>query len=110
MVAALWLVQSKNLLLARTTYERFSNSANLAYSNMYGEIVSPHSDRVSLRNCLFMCFKCEYPSQENLRETHMKERFQSNGSLLSSSCALEIDEQLYSKLEFKEGKEEIREI
>ena len=98
MVFVLWLIQTKNLLSGRTTYERFSNAANLAFDGMYGEIVSKYSDSISLRNCVFMCCKCEIPIQDELEEAQLKEKSRSNSSILSNSCNLEIDAQFFDKL------------
>jgi len=100
MVSILWFIQTKNLLLARTTYERFSNSANLAYSNVYGEVVSPSSDTLSLNNCIFMCFKHEIPMQEKLREARIKDNIEATRSMLSNGSSLEIEKEYYGEMAF----------
>eukprot|EP00826_Nyctotherus_ovalis_P002609 TRINITY_DN10526_c0_g1_i1.p1 TRINITY_DN10526_c0_g1~~TRINITY_DN10526_c0_g1_i1.p1 ORF type:complete len:312 (+),score=31.15 TRINITY_DN10526_c0_g1_i1:1162-2097(+) len=106
MVLALWCGQTKNLLLARTSFERLNKSNNIAHQGMHGEIVSPETDACSLKNCVFMCCRCEIPRQEELKDAILKEQFKSSESLLHSACELETSRLFYEQLVFSQEYQE----
>ena len=67
-LSVIWLVQTMNMLLGRTTYERFSNIQNKAHKGAPVEIMSQYSDQIHLKNCAFMCTSTRLPSQNELKE------------------------------------------
>ena len=68
----IWFIQTMNLFLGRTTYERFSNLHNKANKYSPGELLSEYSDKVSISNCSFMCCTRKFPDQEKLKEYQAK--------------------------------------
>ena len=96
-VAALWVVQTKNLLLGRTTYERFSSLASPAYDNSQGEILTKYTDMIHISNCRFMCCRCELPRQDKLEEFQVRNRGRSSASMLSETSIAGINAVSYHK-------------
>jgi len=96
-VGALLLVQTKNLLLGRTTFERFSNLSNMAYSDSHGESVSKKIDSLHIMNCVFMCLRCELADQNKLEEFLTKTRLKSSESMFSGSTISAVNLNSYHK-------------
>ncbi len=95
MIGILVLVQSKNLLLGRTTYERFRTVQADLIEGLPSEPLHSSIDTISIVNCGHMCCQCNLPSQNYLEEHLTRARLKSSASLQSVSSVSNINASSY---------------
>ena len=97
-LSVIWLVQTMNMLLGRTTYERFSNIQNKAHKGAPVEIMSEYSDQIHLKNCAFMCTSTRLPSQNELKEYQQKCWIRGSSSSSISTTIFELNSKHYQRI------------
>lgn len=93
----IWLTQTGNLFLGRTTYERFSNLHTKANKFTVEENVSEHIDHIHPQNCSFMCCTRQLTDQAVLKDYQAKRWIK--GSTSSTVCLsiFELNATTYQK-------------